>query len=224
MFDSAGPPESLVFDGAGSLPRRYPSLNSFLSGQSKSVLVTLTTGNPTAPTSTLRVHEHLLLPACDFFRAALTDGYKETSDGAVEFPEDTKETMLTFVEWLYSSKVPSTTPHLQLLNAYVFGAKIICDGFVNAIMHLLYEANKDTCQFAIEEITLVDKYVLPNFELRRFMADVIARGILSGEINWSKEQWEQIGGDVAIEINMALARFIQLNLVNVELPRVAMYL
>lgn len=77
-------PVSFVFDGASTPKQSYPSLSCFLSTQTKYVLVTLTTGNPTAPTSVWGIHEHLLLASCAFFaqpsravtKRPLTEGFR----------------------------------------------------------------------------------------------------------------------------------------------------
>lgn len=199
---------SYVFDNSPGQP--YPSLSSFLSLEGKSVIVTLTTGDRSAPTSTWHVHEHLLLTSSSFFRTALRGGYKETYEGAVSFPEATKESLLHFVTWLYSSIVPCTS-HQQLIDAYIFGTKIDCVGFVNAVMGKLYEVNQNRCQFGIEDIVFVDENVLPQCALRRFMTEIMAQGILLGQIIWGKEQWEEIGGELAMEVNIAVAKLVSLN-------------
>lgn len=53
------------------------------------------------------VHEHLLTHYSDFFRAALTGGFKEAVDKVVTLAEDNPQTLDFFVHWLYYQRFPN---------------------------------------------------------------------------------------------------------------------
>ncbi|KAI9878193.1 MAG: hypothetical protein M1830_001585 [Pleopsidium flavum] len=54
------------------------------------------------------IHKELLCDHSEFFRAALTGGFKEAHEGAVYLPEDELEVFAKLVEWLYADQLDTT--------------------------------------------------------------------------------------------------------------------
>ncbi|KAF2642252.1 hypothetical protein P280DRAFT_540020 [Massarina eburnea CBS 473.64] len=66
------------------------------------------------------VHEPLLIHYSDFFRAALTNGMKETEEKTVTLAKDNPKVFEIFVHWLYYQRFPNKAHHddQELVNRY----------------------------------------------------------------------------------------------------------
>ncbi|KAF3909278.1 hypothetical protein ABW20_dc0107101 [Dactylellina cionopaga] len=52
-----------------------------------------------------KVHENVLAPQSEFFKAALTSGFRETQEKRVELPGIKPETMVNILEWVYRAEI-----------------------------------------------------------------------------------------------------------------------
>ncbi|KAF1960296.1 hypothetical protein CC80DRAFT_385944, partial [Byssothecium circinans] len=123
------------------------------------------------------VHEALLIRYSKFFRAALTNGMKETQEKAVTLADEGPETFELFVHWLYYRRFPDAakgdnqelvdlytnvndkgcleTRHLVLL--FIFGDRYIIPGLKQDSIDALYHYVCDK-----------ENIYLPQFRLVRF--------------------------------------------------------
>lgn len=110
----------------------------------------------------LHVHKDLICARSPFFKAALTNDWKEAQEGTVVLAEDDYDIVTVYVQWLYRNKLfhkedkEVTAPYAsemdRLTSLYVFAEKIgdvdFMDTVVDAIIARVnspYQGAKGTC-------------------------------------------------------------------------------
>jgi len=134
------------------------------------------------------IHKRLLCTHSNFFEKAFNGGFKEATEDKMDLPDDDPLIFNALVEWLYSHKRHRTiknTSYLEgvdsLINLYIFGEKIGCNGLKNASMDELQDwlDNGDISLLKLSQISQIFENTLSTTDpIRRFCAAIISFDIM----------------------------------------------
>ncbi|RDW92786.1 BTB/POZ domain-containing protein [Aspergillus mulundensis] len=161
------------------------------------------------------VHDNLLRRSSAFFEKALDGPWIEATQRTVKLPEDNPEIFAIYAHyahWLYSdnlaivdntSRESSLGDFFELTDCYVFGNKVLCPGFQNAVIDA-YVMNwyNSSCRLLFrpgeEIVKRIYGNTAPGSALRRIVIDLYNR---YGDKKWL-DHWNEheIPQEFAVDI------------------------
>lgn len=130
-----------------------------------------------------------------FFNAAFTNGFKESSDGVLELPEDDRKTFGIFMKWLYDMSLRLDSARVSIssvledvqshISMFIFAQKYLCYDLQDRIMTFMFmwinEGHKVETELNQDKLQDFTTNLQPS-HMHTMLAKWIAKDTLLGDI------------------------------------------
>lgn len=140
--------------------------------------------------ATFNLPKDLLVDNSPFFDAALKGRFAEAKLKSINLPDDTKEILEMFVQWL-DQGTTKTDNLLCCIRAWILGDKLGCDPFCNYAMSILLE--RHGALYVHPALIVVPyQHSMPGSKLRYWILDEYLHDNGRGEIVYGGKNWDRV--------------------------------
>ncbi|KAK4626946.1 hypothetical protein CLAFUW4_05214 [Fulvia fulva] len=123
------------------------------------------------------IHESLVAENSTFVRTAWSKDFKEAKDRIIALPNDEPAVFQLYQDWLYDRKVytqAGSTDYKLLINAYIFGERMLDVRFKNAVIRDITRVLRTTSLFDLTLTNLIYDNTPTDSKLRKLLRDIYA--------------------------------------------------